>query len=69
MKSDHERWPFSMVQLHVLISSKKSFPKAFGPSLGLNRMWIKRNDHAPKNECVDLFYVCPRRVVLKRIQV
>ena len=28
-------------------------------------MWIKRNDHALKNECVDFFYICPKRVVLE----
>jgi len=37
---------------------KKSIYKAFGPSLALNQMWTKRNDHAPKSECADfLIYV------------
>jgi len=26
-----------------------------GPSLGVNRMWTKKNDHAPKSECVEFF--------------
>ena len=29
--------------------------KALGPSLGVNRMWTKKNDHAPKSECADFF--------------
>jgi hypothetical protein len=52
MKSDHGRWPFSMVPLggptSMVLSSKNQFTKPLGPSLGVNRMWTKRNDHAPK---------------------
>ena len=48
---DHGKWRFSMVQL-----LKKLVLKALGPSLGVNWMWTKKNDHAPKNECVDLFW-------------
>ena len=39
--------------------------KPLGPSLGVNRMWTKRNDHAPKSECVDFFNICPKRAVLE----
>jgi hypothetical protein len=39
---------------HAPISSKiQSTTKPLGPSLGANRMWTKRNDHAPKNECAN----------------
>ena len=38
------------------------------PSLGVNRMSTKRNDYAPKNECVDLFFnICPKQAMLKKI--
>ena len=33
-------------------------------SLGVNRMWTKRNDCAPKSECVDFYNICPKRVFL-----
>jgi hypothetical protein len=33
-------------------------------------MWIEKNDHAPKSKCADFFYnICPKRAVLKNIQV
>ena len=35
----------------------KPIYKAFGPSPGVNRMWTKRNDHAPKSECVKKFNI------------
>ena len=58
MKLDHEGWPFSMVQLDGPTSMvrflKKAIYKAFGPlTRCIHRMWTKRNDHAPKSECVD----------------
>ena len=31
---------------------ENQFTKPLGPSLGADRMWTKRNGHAPKNECV-----------------
>ena len=59
MKSKHGRWPFSMVQVHGSASMvrllKNPVFKALGSSLGLNRMWIKKNDHAPKGECTECF--------------
>ena len=56
--------PTSMVQL-----LKKSISKALGPSLGVNRIWTKKNDHAPQSECVDFFKIniYPKRAFLKKI--
>jgi hypothetical protein len=56
MKSDHGRWSYSMVPLHgptCMIYFFFKNIKLLGPSLGVNQMWIERNDHAPKSECVD----------------
>ena len=36
---------------------KKSILKALSPSLGVNRMWTKKNDHAPKSECADFILI------------
>ena len=47
---------------------KKQVMNPLGPSLGVNQMWTKKDDHAPKSECVDLFDICPKQVVLKKIQ-
>ena len=73
MKSDHGRWPLSMVRVHGLISMvrlhKKLVLRALGPSLGMNQMWTKKNDHAPKNDGADFFDTCPKRAILKEIQV
>ena len=56
---DHGRGPFPMVRVHGPTSMvqllKTLVLKALGPSLGVNRMWTKKNDHAPKSECVDFF--------------
>ena len=64
MKSHHGRWPFPwsnwMVQPHGPISYKKQFTKPLGPSPCVNQMWIKRNDHAPKCECVIFFNICSK---------
>ena len=66
---DHEVGPlkmaFSMVWLHGP-TSMFPFYKAFGPSLDVNWMWIERKDHATKIECVEFFYICPKKAVLKR---
>jgi hypothetical protein len=56
MKSDHGRWSIFMVQF-----LRKLAYKAFGPSLGVSRMWTKRNDHAPKRERVDFFNASSRK--------
>ena len=55
-----------MVQLSWSNFLKNQFTKPLGPSLGLSRMWTKRNDHAPKSECVDFFNICPKKAVLKK---
>ena len=43
---DHGRWPFSMLRV---------LAKSLGPSLGVNQMYTKRNDHGPKNESAYFF--------------
>ena len=51
-------WSGFMVQLPSFDFLKNQFTKLLGPSLGVNRMGIKRNDHAPKNECGIFFNIC-----------
>jgi hypothetical protein len=42
--------------------------KALGHPVGVNRMWTKKNDHAPKTECADLFFnTCPKSALLKKL--
>ena len=73
MKSVHGRWPSSMVRHDgptygpISFLFLNQFTKPLGPSLGVNRMWTKRNDHAPKNECASfLLKYMSKRVALKR---
>ena len=40
---------------------KNQFIQSLGSSLGVNRMWIKRNDHAPKSECADFLSRRPKK--------
>ena len=40
--------------------------KASGPSLGVNQMWTKKNDHTPKNKCADFLNECPKRAFSKQ---
>ena len=57
---DHEvgrgKWLLSMVRVHgrtfVTWLLEKLVLRVLGPSLGVNRMWTKKNDHAPKSEGV-----------------
>ena len=68
---DHEVGPWKMVILHgstsmVRYFKKKRFIKYLGFSLGVNQMWIKRNDHAPKSECVDFSNIRPKKVVSEK---
>lgn len=35
-------------------SYKNSF-ESLGPSLGLNRIWTKKNGHAPNSQCADFY--------------
>ena len=44
---------------------RNQFKKLLGPSLGVNRMWTKKNDHPPKSECADFFSTCPKRALWK----
>jgi hypothetical protein len=48
---------------------KKIFTKPLGPSLGVNRMWTKRNDHAARSGCDDFFYASPKRAFMGKIKV
>ena len=53
--------------MHGLISLKNQFTKPLGPSLGVNQMWNKRNDHAPKvNVLIFLIYMlkkCSSKII------
>jgi hypothetical protein len=53
-----------MVRLH-----KKLVLRALGPSLDVNQMWTKNNDHAPQNEGIDFFYASPKKAILRKNQV
>ena len=62
-------WSNFMVQFPWFDFLKYQFSKLLGPSLGVNQMWTKRNDHAPKCEWADYFNICRKMVVLKKNQV
>jgi hypothetical protein len=53
MKNGLFPWSNLMFQLPWSNFSKKQFTKPLGPSQGVNPMCTKKNDHAPKSECVD----------------
>ena len=62
MKTTHGRWFFFpcsvfMVQLPWSDFLKNQFTKPLGPSLGVNWMWTKRNDHVLKSECIFFFLI------------
>ena len=66
MNSSHGRCLIPRYEFMVYISwsefLKKWFTKPLGPSLGVNRMWIKRNDRAPKNNRDEfIFWIYARR--------
>ena len=44
-----------MVQLPWSDFLDNRFTKPLGPSLGVNQMWTKKDDHAPKSECANIF--------------
>jgi hypothetical protein len=70
VKDDLLPWSDFMVQFLGSDFLENQFIKLLGPSLGVNGMWTKRNDHAPKSECVGFSNICLERVVLKnKIQV
>jgi hypothetical protein len=52
MEEGISQWSKFMVRL-----LKKIVLKALGSSLGVNQLWTKKNDHAPKNDCGDLFFI------------
>ena len=54
---------------HGPISQKNNLQSLLGPSLGVNWVWTKRNDHAPKNECAHYFNICLKMTVMKKNQV
>ena len=63
---DCEVRPWKMAFFHGTTSMVRFLEKTilqslWGPSLGVNQMWTTRNDHAPKNECVDCFNICHKR--------
>ena len=60
---DHEAGPWKRAFFNGLSSwsdfLKKLVLKALGPSLGVNRMWTKKNDHAPKRTFLKKIQICP----------
>ena len=58
---DHGRWPFPWSNFHGPISLKYQLTKPLGPSLGVNQMWTKNNDHAPKGECGFSYKYMPQK--------
>jgi hypothetical protein len=60
-------WSDLVVQLPwVQFLKNNQFTKFLGPSLVVNQMWTKRNDHAPKSDCVDFFLNMPKNDSLKK---
>ena len=62
---DHEVGPLKKIIFHSPTSCPaftsnfliNQFAENLGPSLGVNQIWMKRNDHAPKNACVGFFFI------------
>jgi hypothetical protein len=53
-------WSDLMVEHPWSAFLENQFIKSLGPSLGVNQMWTKRNDHALKvNVLIFLTYTCP----------
>ena len=61
-------WSDFIVQLSWSDFLKNQFIKPLDPSLDVNRMWTRMDDHAPKSECVDFLNICPKKIVLKKIK-
>ena len=55
--------PTSMVWFLIIIII--IITESLGPSLGINWMWTKRNDHAPRTECVDFFWYMPKKGIFE----
>ena len=67
---DHVVGPWKMAHSHgptswCDFSKKNQFTKSSGSSLGVNRMWTKKNDYAPKRECAAFFNICSKRAIPK----
>jgi hypothetical protein len=62
-------WSDLVVQLPWSAFLKNQFTKPSGPSLGVNQMWTKRNDHAPKNWMCSLFKYMPEKGIFEKNQV
>jgi hypothetical protein len=71
---DHEVGPWKMAfvdgpsswsNFHGLTSSKLVL-KALGPSLGVTRMWTKKNEPPPKSEGVDVLIHSRKGQFLKK---
>ena len=54
VKSNHGIWPFPWSDF-----LRNLFTPPLGPSLAVNSIWTKRNDHAPKNDCAGFSNICP----------
>jgi hypothetical protein len=66
---DHESGPWKMAFSHGPTSMvqflENRFTMPLDPSLGVNQMWTKRNDHAPNVNMLTLLNICPQRAVVK----
>ena len=64
-KLTHVGWPFSQwSHFHGPIYEQCISVNPLGLPLGVNRMWIKRNDHAPKSGRADFLNLCLKMAVL-----
>ena len=58
------QWSEFMVQL-----LNRLVLKVLGPSLGVNQIWTKKNDHAAKNECAGFFLYMFKKGSFEKNQV
>ena len=66
MKDDLFSWSDLMVQLPWFDFFKRSITKLLmSPSLGVNRMWTKRNDHPQNDVCAYFLIYTPKRKTWK----
>ena len=65
-------FPWSNFMVHLSWSDffKSNLQSLWAPSPGVNRIWTKRNDHAPKSECASFFFsnICPMMAVLEKFK-
>ena len=50
-----------IVQLPWSDFLENQFTKFLGSSLGVNQMWINKNDHPPQKGCAIFLDICPKR--------